>query len=355
MTQTVLKDMAYIVEHLADVREEFSGRTILVTGATGMVGQYVVRALLALADDLNGFGPKVIANYRDEVKAEEAFGDLRKHESFVALVGDVTDVDFSSVQSLDYIIHAASPASPSFFKNQPVDVIKANVQGTWNLLELARRTGAAFCFVSTMEIYGELGEQEDIRYVTETDYGAVDTLDLRSAYPESKRLAENLCVAYGAQYGVRSSLARLSHTYGPGMSLNDGRVQAEFLKKALYGEPIVLLSDGSSVRTYTYIADATTAILRIMLKAGIQPEAFNIANPDAEVSIRVLAETVLEQTGRSPQELEVRPQHNPLWSRATGKVVVLPTKLKEIGWAPEIGVSNGILRTAQHHQEILAR
>ena len=259
--------------------EKFNGATILVTGATGMVGQYIVWTLLGLAQK-EKIKLKVLVVVRSKDKAKRIF---KEHEGNVLqiVVQDVTE-PFRINQKIDYVIHAASPASPRYFKNDPVGVIGANVLGSFNTLEVAKKFNAEYCFISTLEIYGKIesANKRDI-YVREEDFGLMDSLDLRSAYPESKRLAENLCVSYGAQYGVDYKIARLTHTYGPGMDINDNRVQAEFIRQTLQSKDVVLKSDGTLRRTYTYVADSIAGIFWILLKDNGQ-RVYNVANELSE-------------------------------------------------------------------------
>jgi UDP-glucuronate decarboxylase len=257
------QDAAEIAEGLGALAGRLAGRTVLVTGATGMVGRSVVEALLAVAARVDP-PVHVLGLARSEDKARRALADPLANPNFELVVADVAEPAAFVERPVDFIVHAASPATPDFFRSDPVGVIRANTLGTFAVLESARAHGAHLSFISTMEVYGEIPRSDpgDTVVLTESDAGIVNSLDLRSAYPESKRLAETLCVAYAAQYGVHSDIVRLSHTYGPGMAIDDARVQAEFIRKALAGEQIVLKSDGSMTRTYTYIADAAAAVLR---------------------------------------------------------------------------------------------
>ena len=225
-----------------------------------------------------------------------------------AVRGDVRDVDLGALGPLDAVVHAASPANPASFAADPVGVVEANAFGAARLLDAVRGSGGWFGLVSTMEVYGRVRvDGTDEAVLDESAVGTVDPLDLRSAYPESKRLAETLCVAHAAQHGTRSDIARLSHTYGPGMPLTDSRVQAEFLRLALAGEPITLQSDGSMGRTYTYAADAAAAVVWLLVTARHRTgaEAFNVADEDSRTTIRGLAEAVLRAAGRDAADLTV--------------------------------------------------
>lgn len=352
----VAEDAARIAEDLGGLADRLAGRTVLVTGATGMVGSCVVDALLAIATRCDR-PVRVLGLVRSADKARTVLAEALQRSEFELIVGDVSDPSCYAERAVDFIVHAASPATPAFFASDPVGVIRANTLGTFGVLESARRHGAHVSFISTMEVYGQLPRAdpgEDI-VLTESDAGVINSLDLRSAYPESKRLAETLCLAYAAQYGVRSDIVRLSHTYGPGMAIDDARVQAEFIRKALDGEPIVLKSDGSMTRTYTYIADAAAAVMRVMLTATERraPEAFNVADEASRTSIRRLAETVLAATDRPADDLvfDVADADKQMWSRTSGGTFLDCSRIRALGWAAHHQLADGIARTIRHHRD----
>jgi len=355
-TSVVGEDAAEIAAGLGPLVERLSGSTALVTGATGMVGRYVVEALLA-AGERAAAPVHVLGLARSEAKAATALAGPLANPNFELVVGDVSEPAAFADRDVDFIVHAASPATPAFFRSDPVGVIRANTLGTFAVLESARRHGAHVSFISTMEIYGEIPRADPGAEVvlTENDAGIVNSLDLRSAYPESKRLAETLCVAYAAQHGVRSDIVRLSHTYGPGMATDDARVQAEFIRKALGGEQIVLKSDGSMTRTYTYIGDAAAAVLQVMVTAADrqEPEAFNVADEASRTSIRELATTVLAAAGRPEDDLvfDIADAGKQMWSRTSGGTFLDCSRARALGWSARHQLADGVARTIAHHRE----
>jgi nucleoside-diphosphate-sugar epimerase len=205
-------------------------------------------------------------------------------------------------------------------------------------------------------VYGALAS--DGREVTsaETALGVLDPLDRRSAYPEAKRICENLLVSAGHQYGLSGDIVRLSHTYGPGFSGHDNRVQVEFLTQAVTGQTIIMKSDGRRRRHYTYAADAASGVVRILLthRQRNQPEAFNVADNASRISIRQLAEMALVAAGRDPGELVVAIQAPPdqLWSRTEGDVFLDTTKLEALGWKPSFTLEAGLERMAQYIRDL---
>ena len=265
---------------------ELYDKSIMITGASGMIGSYFVYTLMKLNEEY-GADIKIIPLVRNIDKLNSK---VRDSDNVHPIVQDVTDNIYYN-GDIDYIIHAASPASPKIMKEKPVETNFANTIGTANTLLLANdKNVEGYLFISSREIYGEpLANQE---YFTEDSFGYIDQLVPRNAYAEGKKAAENMCVGFNQEYGVNAKIVRLAHTYGPGMSIYDGRVQADFLKNLVNGENIVLKSDGSSIRTYTYIADAVNAMFKILLKS--KEMVYNVSDERNEVSIRQLAEIIAD-------------------------------------------------------------
>jgi Nucleoside-diphosphate-sugar epimerases len=347
---TIIKDdISKLISQEKALLESAKGKTILITGATGMIGQYLTFLFAELSKQSGFESTTVIAHARNLEKAEILFSDYLDHNNFRIQACDILDLNDID-GPLDYCFHAASPAQPKDFKERPVDIIKANVLATDNLLQLCAKKSAKFCFISTMEVYGEVHSDSYPVKVNEEAYGSLDSLNLRSAYPESKRLAENLCVAYQEQFQVPVSIARLTHTYGPGMSLDDGRVQAIFMKKALSGETPVVKADDSGRRTYTYIADAIMGAIYTILKSTPDNFVFNIANESSMLSIRELAEQILIASGRDKSDLQVDiDQDTSMLSKSNGIVLVDTTRAKALGWTPQYNIEDGMARTIKYH------
>ena len=328
--------------------ERLAGARVLVTGATGMTGLYVTRALLALSGRLSS-APRVVGLVQNRAKAERLYAEALGDGFLQLAVQDVAE-PFAVDGAVDWVVHTASPANPAAFRDDPVGVVRANVLGTLHSLELARSTGAAVCMVSTMEVYGsvtDLPEHAEGR-VTEDAPGVLDSLDLRSAYPESKRLAETLCVAAHAQHGTDYRIARLSHTYGPGMGTEDARVQAYFLRQALAGEDIVLQSDGTLERTYTYVADAAAAVLAMVLDQ--RSGTYNVANEDARVSVRDLAEAFQRHSPVPGGQVVTRTRTDTgLWSKAPSGTFLDCSRLRATGWRARVSVDEGVARWIGYH------
>ena len=228
-------------------------------------------------------------------------------------------------------------------KEKPVETNFANTIGTANTLLLAKDKNVdGYLFISSREIYGQpLDNQE---YFSEDSSGFIDQLVPRNAYAEGKKAAENMCVGFNKEFGVNTKIVRLAHTYGPGMSIYDGRVQADFLKNLVKGEDILLKSDGSSVRTYTYISDAVNAMFKIILKSNEM--VYNVSDERNEVSIRQLAEIIAAIPDKK-LELIFDIEDDSDRGYAPFKFGLLSSEKirKELGWEAKYSVKEGFKRT----------
>lgn len=329
--------------------QELSGKTVLVSGASGMIPAYAVYTLLAL-NDVHDARITVLGLVRDAAKARRTLAAIVDRPDFVLVEGDVRK-ELSLDRNVDLVIHGASPARPSQHSGSPVDTIRANVQGAFGLLDLSVRSGGAhFVLMSSAEVYGK--RADDGSLVSEDDYGAVDILNPRACYTEGKRAAETIAASYHAQYGVPVTIARFGHVYGPGMALDDGRVQADFTADVIAGRDITLNSDGSARRTYTYLGDAIAGMFTAILRG--ESTAYNVSDRDGFISIRQLAEAFT--TARPAKHLGVLfregvdvSRYNPVKGQGLDDA-----RLRELGWAPHVGLAAGVDRTIGWHEERVA-
>ncbi len=320
--------------------EKLRGKTVLITGASGMVGSYMLYVLTKL-NDTRDYGIKVLAMVRNPKKLPE---EVTERADVKVVVHDVTD-KYEAEEKIDYIVHAASPASPLIMQNHPVETIAANTIGTFNTLTLAKEQNAdGYLFISSREIYGQPYENQELFY--EDTYGFVDQLNPRSCYSEGKKAAETMCVSFKAEYGLNIKIARLAHTYGPGMSIYDGRVQADFLKNIVHNEDIVLKSMGTAVRTYTYISDAIVGMFKILLDS--EDIVYNIGNENCKVSIRELAEIMVGIYPERNLKLVFDIPEGGTKGTAPYTLGILSSKkLRELGWEPRYSVKDGFKRTLE--------
>lgn len=261
MNTIIMEDVLYILSDNNIDWKRFSGKTVIISGAAGFLPSYMTQTLLMLnkTDRLES-NVKVIGLVRDVEKSKRRLGDWSDDPNLKIIKTDLSspiEID----EDIDFIIHAASQASPKLFFTDPVGTIKANTLGTVYLLDLAvEKHVKGFLYFSTGEVNGDIYDRKEI--VSENDYGAIDPLDVRSCYAESKRVGETLCAAYARQFGVPAKVVRPSHTYGPGVFLNDGRVFASFVSDVLNDKNIVLKSDGKANRCFLYLSDAFAVILQ---------------------------------------------------------------------------------------------
>lgn len=317
---------------------------ILITGATGLIGGCLVDALmLNPKKDYN-----VYASGRNEERAESRFKNYVSDKSFHFVRHDVLrplecDIRF------DYIIHAASNASPNFFAQKPVEVIKSNIDGVANLIEYGLQHGMRrFLYVSSGEVYGE----GDGRVFTEDYSGYVNCATPRACYPSSKRAAETLCVAYAAEYGADVVIARPCHTYGPYFTEQDNRVYAQFIRNVLRGEDIIMKSTGEQFRSWCYVVDCVSALLYLLLK-GENYSAYNIADPNSIISIRELAETIAS-IGRKNVIFEVPNASEASVFNPIMKSVFSTEKLEDLGWRAKSNIKDGLINTIYELKRMLS-
>lgn len=328
-----LRDVDRAIQALPDVQKLHSAR-ILITGATGLVGAFLTDCLLALSDQ-NALDLRLYALCRNAARARERFG-----ERVNAIAADVSEA--TALPECDYIIHAASNAHPKAFSVDPVGTMLANILGVRNLLEHLRAQGhGRLLFVSTGEIYGDNPAIRD--GFSETDFGKIDSMNPRACYPESKRAAETLCASYLSQYRVDSVVARLCYVYGPTITNENSRADAQFLRNALSKTDIIMKSAGAQVRSYCYVADAARALITI-LSGGESGSAYNVANRAAVRSIREYAEALAKVAGvqvkfETPEDAEKRGYSTV--SRAVQK----PDRLEALGWKPLFSFEEGIEHT----------
>lgn len=324
--------------------EKLKNSAVMITGASGMIGMYLMAVLSALNDEKK-YNIKTIAVVRNKAKLPDF---ARERSDVEILIHDVTE-PFEYAGDIDYIIHAASPASPLIMQNQPVETIAANTLGAFYTLELAKqKKSKGYMFISSREIYGQPDEGQE--YFFEDTYGFVDQLNPRSCYSEGKKAAETMCVSFREEYGLDVKIARLAHTYGPGMSIYDGRVQADFLKNVFHNEDIVLKSEGTAVRTYTYISDAVSALYRILLSSD--ETVYNIGNESCKVSIRQLAETMVNIYPEKGLKLVFDIPEGGTKGTAPYTLGILSSeKIRRIGWNPKYGIKEGFKRTLEYLKE----
>lgn len=313
--------------------ERLRGKSVLVTGATGLLGVHLIDALMALGE------VTVIAVGRSRERAAGRLGEHLSSPLFRFVEQDVQKA-FSEDITADYIIPLASNTHPLAYSQYPAETMLINLKGAEHALELARRCGATVLYPSTVEVYGN-ARGDDM--FTEDYTGQLNLSTSRACYSESKRSCEALCQSYAAEYGVKVRIARLSRVFGPTMLMSDTKASSQFIRKALDGEDIVLKSEGNQFFSYTYATDAVAAMLHIMLN-GEDGTAYNIANDNCNVHLRDFAGLCAELCGRDvvfdlPSESERKG-----YSVAVNAILDT-TSLRTSGFSPSYTMRDAVART----------
>jgi UDP-glucuronate decarboxylase len=324
--------------------EKLAGQRVLVTGAAGFLGGYLARTLLSLHTLGKVSRPvQVVALVRDPARASSRLHDLTTNPDLTLLPWDLNTIAVPDLGPVDYVLHAASQASPRFYGIDPVGTLLPNVVGTAALLQALQQSGQAkgFLFVSSSEVYGAVSSATPL---AEDGYGRVDPASVRACYAESKRMGETLCVAWQQQYNIPAYIVRPFHTYGPGLVPEDGRVFADFVFNIVRGENIVMHSDGSALRAFCYASDAVAGFFSVLLQ-GTPGLPYNVANPAGELSVMALAELLV---GLYPEkQLSVQrqqPAGGSYMASAYNRLVPDVSRLQALGWQAHIDPSTGFRR-----------
>ena len=328
------EDNSFIAQSSSIEWNNLCNNSVLITGATGLIGATIVRGIMEY-NRLNADNIKLYALVRNREKAEKMFADYMEDSTLSLVEGDINTFD-EFLPDVDYIIHGASVTASKDFVTKPVETIMTAIEGTRNILELARRKKVkGMVYMSSMEVYGTPLDEQPL---TEERMGYLNPLAVRSSYSESKQMVENLCVAYSSEYQVPVKIIRLTQTFGPGVAADDGRVFAEFARCATMGKDIRLQTIGATQRMYLYTADAATAILTVLTQ-GKPGSAYNAANMDTYCSIREMADLVAEHFGNKKCNVVLDIPDTPNASYNPICHVYLDCgRLEALGWKARVGL-----------------
>ena len=322
--------------------EKLQGRRVMLSGATGLIGSFLADVILE-KNRREGLDCTVVALGRHEDEARARFSRYAEDPHFVFVRYDVKEpLAGDSAGGADFVLHLASNTHPLQYATDPIGTVTTNILGLQHLLEYAAGHGAArFAFASSNEIYGE--NRGDTEFFDESYCGTIDCNTLRAGYPESKRCGEALCQAYRAQKGMDIVIPRLTRSYGPTMRMSDTKAISQFIRKGIARENIILKSAGTQFYSYTYMADAVSGLLTILLK-GEDGEAYNIADEASDIQLKDLAAAIAGIAGTRvafelPDRVEAAGYSKATKARLDGR------KLKELGWTPRYTIQAGLERT----------
>ena len=318
------------------MRSDREFRRVLVTGGAGFIGSHLCRRLLDEGCEVIAFD-NLLTGRMDNIEA------LLGHPRFSFEHYDVTNFLYVAGE-LDAILHFASPASPADFERLPIQILKVGALGTHRALGLAKAKRARFLLASTSECYGD----PEVNPQPETYWGNVNPVGIRGVYDEAKRFAEAMTMAYHRHHGVDVRIVRIFNTFGPRMQIADGRVIPNFFRQAIQGDPVTVYGDGSQTRSINYVDDLVEGAWRLLHSSYVGP--MNIGS-QAEVSMLHLAQQIVELCGsRSEIVFESLPPDDPKVRRADTTLAQ-----RELGWAPQVSVEEGLRRTRDYFVEALAR
>ena len=336
-----LEDVHYVAR-LNLPWEKVRNKSLMLSGATGLIGSFLVDVILEknLVDNLNC---TVYVLGRNEKKANERFSRYINDLHYKFIHYDVkAPLVYEGEEKIDYILHLAANTHPMLYATDPIGTITTNIIGVQNMLDFAVKHNATrFAFASSNEIYGE--NRGDVELFDEDYCGYINCNTLRAGYPESKRCGEALCQAYKAQEGLDVVILRLTRSYGPTMLMSDTKAVSQFIKKGIAGEDIVLKSAGTQYYSYTYMADAVSGLLYALL-CGENGESYNIAEVQSDIMLKDLAAIIAGIKGKQvvfeiPDALEATGYSKATKARLNGE------KLKKLGWMPRYTIQTGMKRT----------
>lgn len=334
----LLQDIQQVVRSV-DL-SELKNSSIFVTGATGLLGSFIIRVLLYLNKTEN-YNVQIFALIRNKEKAEKVFGEHSHNDNINWIIGDIRN--FNLEGNVDYIIHGASVTSSQDFLYKPVETITTALYGTEKILETAKELKVkSLVYLSSMEVFGITDTRLD--EVRESDYGYIDILNPRSSYSEGKRLCECLCASYASEYGVPVKIARLTQTLGSGIDYNDSRVAAQFMRAVIENKDIVLKTEGKTRRPIVYISDAGSGIFTILLK-GQAGESYTVANKNTIATIRetaeMIAHTIAKDKIKVVFDIDVPKEYAP---NLNLNLNLNTDRLESLGWKAKVNLEESYRR-----------
>mgnify|MGYP003112483316 CR=1 FL=1 len=339
------QDLKYIVEHNLPWHN-LDNSTVLISGANGHLPSYMLETLLYL-NDVHNKNIKVIALVRNKEKSLQYFAHHQGRKDLGFIFQDVCEPIDNNLK-VDYIIHAASQASPKYYEVDPVGTLNANIVGTINLLKLAQRCNSkGFLFFSTGGVLGRI--KASSIPAKETDYGYIDPIEIKSCYNQSKKMAENICASWASQYNIPITIVRPSYIYGGRMPLSDGRAFSNFISSALNNEPIHVVDGDRKTRSFCYISDATAAFFTVLL-LGAPGQPYNVGI-ETETTISELVGEILKVATKYNSQISYSTSKTNKTVRrgSIDRSCFDITKIKSLGWSPKHSLADGIKKTLKYY------
>jgi UDP-glucuronate decarboxylase len=352
--EVIQTDLKYVCDKARDEFSHMKGSRLLITGGAGFLGYYLIQSLLFQNKSEKRSDAVKITVYDNFIRGLPAWlGEMNDDPHLSIVKHDITQPLPENAGSFDYIIHAASIASPTYYRKYPIETMDANVNGLRFLLDYSvrmkeqRKPVKGFLFFSTSEIYGD--PTPEYIPTPETYRGNVSCTGPRACYDESKRYGETLCVNFAYQHGLPITIARPFNNYGPGLKITDRRVIPDFVHNILNGEDIVMYSDGSPTRTFCYTADAVVGYYKILVR-GRAGEPYNIGVPSPEISMLELAQKLVniakEIIGyRGTIKFHASSDKNYLTDNPNRRCPVISKAISELEYEPGIDIDDGLRRS----------
>lgn len=353
-------DLEYISAQLEQEFLSMAGSKLLISGGAGFLGYYLVKAVLHWNSSHSDSSPIKVTVYDNFMRGTpDWITDLQGSLDFVSKVHDMTEPLPADIEEFQYIIHAATIASPHYYRKFPIETMDANVNGLRFLLDYCKGLIASgkpfrgFMFYSTSEIYGDPTPQN---IPTSEDYrGRVSCTGPRACYDESKRYGETLCVNYARQYNLPIKITRPFNNYGPGLKISDKRVIPDFARDILSGRDIVLLSDGTPTRTFCYVADAIIGHYKVLVK-GKNGESYNIGIDQPEISVSQLAQKIVAEAndlfdyqGSVIHKKSADKEY--LVDNPNRRCPVIDKARRDLDYSPQISLEDGLRRSLIWYSE----
>ena len=335
----IRSDIEEILQRIQTIGQDISNKTIVITGARGFLGRYLIEIFKQMNDKQLNSPVKVFAV--DNLITAGKLAQQSIDDSNIKFIEHDVTKPFSLNEEIHYIIHAAGIASPQNYQKYPLETLEVAINGTKNMLQLAKQKNARFTFFSSSEIYGDPDPQN---IPTKEEYrGNVSSLGPRACYDESKRVGETLCYIFSEHFGVRTNIIRPFNFYGPGMQEKDYRVLPNFASRIKSKKPLKIYGRGDQTRTFCYITDALTGLLQVILR-GKPNEIYNIGNPNPEISVVQLADMITKVLDyKIPYEIIGYPDEYPA-NEPNRRCPDIQKARVHLGYEPRVSLEDGLKR-----------